>query len=104
MALFDPRPDLGNMVRRVGQAFALSEASNMPAMMQLRIRACHVRGSFVAADNVAPRLGTRAEVAKALGPAPLPARPPAFCVGCPERPVFSALKLAQRRRPAAQGS
>ena len=25
----------------------------------------------------------------------LPARPPAFCTGCPERPVFSALKLAQ---------
>jgi indolepyruvate ferredoxin oxidoreductase alpha subunit len=25
----------------------------------------------------------------------LPPRPPAFCVGCPERPVFSALKLAQ---------
>ena len=27
---------------------------------------------------------------------PLPPRPPGFCVGCPERPVFSALKLAQR--------
>ncbi|HEY8355853.1 MAG TPA: thiamine pyrophosphate-dependent enzyme, partial [Ramlibacter sp.] len=27
--------------------------------------------------------------------APLPARPPGFCIGCPERPVFSALKLAQ---------
>jgi indolepyruvate ferredoxin oxidoreductase alpha subunit len=36
----------------------------------------------------------RAEVAKSL-PAPLPARPPGFCIGCPERPVFSALKLAQ---------
>jgi indolepyruvate ferredoxin oxidoreductase alpha subunit len=28
--------------------------------------------------------------------ADLPARPPGFCVGCPERPVFSALKLLQR--------
>ena len=27
---------------------------------------------------------------------PLPKRPPAFCTGCPERPVFSALKIAQR--------
>ena len=36
----------------------------------------------------------RAEVAKSL-PAPLPARPPGFCIGCPERPVFSAIKLAQ---------
>jgi indolepyruvate ferredoxin oxidoreductase alpha subunit len=26
----------------------------------------------------------------------LPNRPPAFCIGCPERPVFSALKLAQQ--------
>jgi indolepyruvate ferredoxin oxidoreductase alpha subunit len=26
----------------------------------------------------------------------LPARPPSFCVGCPERPVFAALKLAQK--------
>jgi len=36
----------------------------------------------------------RAAVAAQLG-RPLPARPPQFCVGCPERPVFSALKLAQ---------
>ncbi len=26
----------------------------------------------------------------------LPARPPNFCTGCPERPVFSAIKLVQR--------
>jgi len=26
----------------------------------------------------------------------LPPRPPTFCTGCPERPVFSAIKLAQR--------
>src|SRR6187549_3512958 len=46
MALFDPRPDLGVMVRMVDEAFRLSEASNMPAVLDLRIRACHVRGSF----------------------------------------------------------
>ncbi len=28
--------------------------------------------------------------------AALPARPPGFCIGCPERPVFSAIKLAQQ--------
>ena len=28
--------------------------------------------------------------------APLPPRPPAFCTGCPERPVFAAIKLLQR--------
>ena len=28
--------------------------------------------------------------------APLPARPPGFCTGCPERPVFAAMKLVQK--------
>ncbi|NDF79822.1 MAG: indolepyruvate ferredoxin oxidoreductase subunit alpha, partial [Betaproteobacteria bacterium] len=36
----------------------------------------------------------RKQVQAMLG-APIPARPPSMCVGCPERPVFSALKLAQ---------
>jgi len=58
MALFDPRPDLATMVRCVGHAFALSEASNMPALLELRIRACHVRGTFTTRANVAPRFGT----------------------------------------------
>jgi indolepyruvate ferredoxin oxidoreductase, alpha subunit len=34
------------------------------------------------------------QVSAAVGE--LPARPPTFCTGCPERPVFSAIKLAQR--------
>jgi indolepyruvate ferredoxin oxidoreductase alpha subunit len=42
-------------------------------------------------------LRERREAAAALLGAPLPARPPSFCVGCPERPVFSALKLAQQQ-------
>jgi indolepyruvate ferredoxin oxidoreductase alpha subunit len=35
----------------------------------------------------------------------LPPRPPNFCVGCPERPVFAALKLAEREtgRPHISG-
>jgi indolepyruvate ferredoxin oxidoreductase alpha subunit len=33
--------------------------------------------------------------AELLG-APVPPRPPGFCIGCPERPVFSAMKLVQR--------
>jgi indolepyruvate ferredoxin oxidoreductase alpha subunit len=37
----------------------------------------------------------REQASRALG-TPLPARPPNFCVGCPERPVFAAIKLAQR--------
>jgi indolepyruvate ferredoxin oxidoreductase alpha subunit len=34
--------------------------------------------------------------ARALLAAPVPARPPGFCIGCPERPVFSALKIVER--------
>jgi len=58
MVLFDPRPDLSRMVDLVEHAFRLSEASNMPALMELRIRACHVRGSFVTKDNQAPAIST----------------------------------------------
>jgi indolepyruvate ferredoxin oxidoreductase, alpha subunit len=36
----------------------------------------------------------RPAAASAVGE--LPARPPTFCTGCPERPVFSAIKLMQR--------
>ncbi len=67
MLLFDPRPELPVMVDMVEHAFALSEASNMPAMMELRIRACHVRGSFVCKDNRTPTVS-------ALSPLPEPAQ------------------------------
>jgi indolepyruvate ferredoxin oxidoreductase, alpha subunit len=60
MCLLDPRPDLGVMARMVEEGFALSEASNMPCLLELRIRACHVRGSFTAKDNRAPPVSTRA--------------------------------------------
>jgi indolepyruvate ferredoxin oxidoreductase alpha subunit len=67
LALFDPRPELATMVRCVEHAFALSEASNMPAVLELRIRACHVRGSFECKDNVAPRHGTRTLIDEPAG-------------------------------------
>jgi len=60
MLLLDPRPDLSRMVELVEHAFAMSEASNMPAILELRIRACHLRGNFACKDNVAPKLSTRA--------------------------------------------
>lgn len=52
--LLDPRPNLPSIVDAVEQGFALSEASNTPVMLELRIRACHVHGSFVTRDNVRP--------------------------------------------------
>ncbi|WP_213954127.1 MULTISPECIES: indolepyruvate ferredoxin oxidoreductase subunit alpha [unclassified Variovorax] len=55
MWLLDPRPNLPSIVDAVKQGFDLSEASNTPVMLQLRIRACHVHGQFVASDNVPPK-------------------------------------------------
>jgi indolepyruvate ferredoxin oxidoreductase, alpha subunit len=57
--LMDPRPNLETIVKCVEKSFELSEASNTPVMMELRIRACHVQGSFIAKDNVAPKISTR---------------------------------------------
>ena len=52
--LLDPRPNLPSIVRAVEKGFELSEASNTPVMLELRIRACHVYGSFAASDNRRP--------------------------------------------------
>src|SRR6185312_6223005 len=49
--LLDPRPNLPCIVQAVKDGFDLSEASNTPVMLQLRIRACHVHGQFVTSDN-----------------------------------------------------
>src|SRR6516162_6253833 len=48
--LLDPRPNLPSIVHAVETGFELSEASNTPVMLELRIRACHVYGSFTARD------------------------------------------------------
>src|SRR5213078_3235371 len=52
--LMDPRPNLPSIVHAVEKGFELSEASNTPVMLELRIRACHVYGSFTARDNTRP--------------------------------------------------
>jgi indolepyruvate ferredoxin oxidoreductase, alpha subunit len=52
--LLDPRPNLPTIVRMVEQGFELSERSNTPVMLELRIRACHVHGSFPTKPNRAP--------------------------------------------------
>src|SRR5262247_3837928 len=53
--LMDPRPNLPKIVEMVEQAFELSEASNTPVLLELRIRACHVHGSFVSKNNLRPK-------------------------------------------------
>ena len=54
MWLLDPRPNLPSIVDAVEQGFELSEASNTPVMLMLRIRACHVVGRFTAKNNRRP--------------------------------------------------
>src|ERR1700676_107477 len=52
--LLDPRPNLPSIVRAVETGFELSEASNTPVMLELRIGACHVHGRFIAKDTQRP--------------------------------------------------
>jgi len=58
--LLDPRPNLPTIVKMVEKAFELSEASSSPVFVELRIRACHVHGSFEAKDNVAAKISRNA--------------------------------------------
>ena len=61
--LLDPRPNLPSIVKAVGDGFALSEASNTPVMLMVRIRSCHVTGSFPTRDNRPPPLTVREALA-----------------------------------------
>ena len=65
MWLLDPRPDLPTIVRTVEKGFELSEASHAPVMLELRIRACHATGEFIARDN---RKGIASGLDKLPGP------------------------------------
>ncbi len=57
--LLDPRPNLPSIVKAVGDGFELSEASNSPVMLQVRIRSCHLLGEFEAKDNVRPSMSVK---------------------------------------------
>ena len=50
-------------------------------------------------DRFAALTGHQARVRAAL-PQPIDKRPPSFCTGCPERPVFSAMKILRTKDPA----
>jgi len=66
MWLLDPRPNLPSIVNMVGKAFELSEASNTPVMLELRIRACHVHGSFECRDNLKPKFSRLNRIARPI--------------------------------------
>ncbi|GGW25144.1 indolepyruvate ferredoxin oxidoreductase [Gemmobacter lanyuensis] len=57
--LLDPRPNLPCITKAVKDGFELSEASNTPVMLMVRIRSCHVTGSFETRDNRRPALTVR---------------------------------------------
>ena len=52
--LLDPRPDHECIVNLIEKGFELSEFSNTPVMLEVRVRACHMHGSFACKDNVKP--------------------------------------------------
>lgn len=55
MWLLDPRPSLENIVKFTELAFELSEVSNTPVFLELRVRTCHMYGRFTAKDNQKPK-------------------------------------------------
>ncbi len=59
MWLLDPRPNVAAIVDAVESGFELSEASNPPVMLDLRLRSCHLRGRFVAKDNRKPAMSVK---------------------------------------------
>jgi indolepyruvate ferredoxin oxidoreductase alpha subunit len=56
LCLIDPRPSLQNLAHMVEEGFGMSEASNLPTVISLRIRAAHLRGSMVCKNNVRPAI------------------------------------------------
>ena len=89
--LLDPRPNLPSIVKAVKDGFELSEASHSPVMLQLRIRACHVHGQFVAGANRTRRRSRSTTRSPRRG-----ATPPASC--CRRR-----ASCTSRRRCASAG-
>jgi indolepyruvate ferredoxin oxidoreductase, alpha subunit len=95
MWLLDPRPDLPTIVDMVEKGFELSEASHAPVMIDLRVRACHVTGEFIAKDN---KRGAYSGVHRLNGP-------PRFEYGRLAHPpvIFTQERLKiEERLPAAQ--
>jgi indolepyruvate ferredoxin oxidoreductase, alpha subunit len=93
--LMDPRPDLPTIVTMVEKGFELSEASHAPVMLDLRVRACHVTGEFLAKDNKRGVYSGRHQLDG----------PPRFEYGKLAHPpvIFSQERLKiEQRLPAAQ--
>jgi indolepyruvate ferredoxin oxidoreductase alpha subunit len=92
------RADLSTRVRGKGPFPKAGEYTAEVMLNGLAAFLAEARPAGIDADAIAAQVrgivSRRPAAAAPLGE--LPGRPPAFCTGCPERPVFSALKLVQR--------
>src|SRR5258708_25597789 len=78
----------------VEEGFGISEGSNLPAVISLRIRAAHMRGSMVCRDNVRPAVSMNSSLGRHC-----------FDYGRLRHPPSTYIQEAQkfeRRLPAAQ--
>src|SRR6266404_179978 len=92
------RADIATRVLGKGMLPRAGEYTSEVLLNALASFVAEVRPAGIAADAIAARakgiLAHKAAAMAAIGD--IPARPPNFCTGCPERPVFSAIKLMQR--------
>jgi indolepyruvate ferredoxin oxidoreductase alpha subunit len=92
------RADIQTRVLGKGALPRAGEYQSEPLINGIATFVAEARPAGIDADAVAARaqrmLAHKAPAMAALGD--IPPRPPNFCTGCPERPVFSAIKLMQR--------
>ena len=92
------RADIATRVLGKGMLPRAGEYTSEVLLNALASFLAEVRPAGIDADAIAARakgiLAHKAAAMAAVGD--IPARPPNFCTGCPERPVFSAIKLMQR--------
>src|SRR5499433_1919472 len=92
------RADIATRVLGKGMLPRAGEYISEVLLRALASFLAEARPAHTDADAIAARttgmLAHKADAMATLGD--IPARPPNFCTGCPERPVFSAIKLMQR--------
>jgi indolepyruvate ferredoxin oxidoreductase, alpha subunit len=92
------RADIATRVLGKGMLPRAGEYTSEVLLNALASFLAEVRPAGIDVDAIATRvksmLAHKAAAMAAIGD--IPARPPNFCTGCPERPVFSAIKLMQR--------
>ena len=93
---------LGAMLHRAGSPTRLAGKDVLPMAGEYTGQAMLDGVRAFLAEHGGDLLGAADRAPNALPPAPpadladaVPARPPGFCIGCPERPIFAATKLVE---------